>query len=129
MYQFNDLHGEEPNELTREWNIQPPEAHIKSRTSTTKTSPVVSVITGRINHHVIDNDDVEVQPSYFPVESNSESVPYPDTNTIKSTNDDEMDHLLELLHSEHDDYFLDVDLHMIQDLLVVGPPFKHLYSL
>ena len=34
---------------------------------------------GRINHNVIDNGDVEVHPSEFPFESNSESVPDTDT--------------------------------------------------
>ena len=53
---------------------------------------------GRMNHHNIDNGDVEVHPWYFPVESNSESVPDPDTNPIKSIDDDEMDHLLEFFH-------------------------------
>ena len=49
---------------------------------------------GRLNHHSIDNGDVEVHPSEFPVEFNSESVPDPDTTPIKSIDDDEMDHLL-----------------------------------
>ena len=31
-----------------------------------------------------------------------------------------MDQLLELLHSENDDYILDVDLHMIQAWLLVA---------
>ena len=79
---------------------------------------------GRLNHHSIDNVDVKVHPSEFPVESNSELVPYQDTNPIKSIDDDEMDHLLELLHSEHDEDLLDVDLQMLQYLLVVTPPSK-----
>ena len=33
---------------------------------------------GRLDHRDIDNGDVEVHPSDFPVESNSESVPYPE---------------------------------------------------
>ena len=33
---------------------------------------------------------------------------------IKSIDDDEMDHLLEFFHSEHDDDLLDVDLQMLQ---------------
>ena len=37
---------------------------------------------------------VEVHISEFSVESNSESVPDPDTNLIKSIDDYEMDHLL-----------------------------------
>ena len=114
MNQFNVLHGEEPNEPPREWNIQPPEASFKSSTSTPKTSPLVSAIMGRLNHHAIDKGNVEVHPSYFSVESNYESIPYPDTNLIKSIDDDEMDHLLEFLHSEHDDYLLYFDLYMLQ---------------
>ena len=54
---------------------------------------------GRLNHHTIDNGDVKVPTSEFPVESHSESVPYTDTTLIKSIDDDEMDHLLELFHS------------------------------
>ena len=54
---------------------------------------------GRINNHVIDNGDVEVYPSKFPVESNYEYVPYPDTTPTKSIDDDEMDHILELFYS------------------------------
>ena len=61
---------------------------------------------GRINHHDIDNGDVEVHTSKFPVEFNSESVPDPDTTLIKSINDDEMDHILELFHSKHDEDLL-----------------------
>ena len=57
--------------------------NIKSRTSPTKTSTMFSAITGILNNHTIDNDDVEVHYSEFPVESNSESVPYPGTTTIK----------------------------------------------
>ena len=53
----------------------------------------------RLNHHTIDHVDVEVYPSEFPVESNSESVPDLETTLIKSIDDDEMDHILELFHS------------------------------
>ena len=35
-----------------------------------------------------------------------------------------MDHILEFFHSEHDENILDVDIHMLQDLLVVSPPSK-----
>ena len=57
-------------------------------------SPVVSAIMGRLNYHTIDSGDVEVKPSNFPVESNSESVTDPNTNLIKSIDDDEMEHLM-----------------------------------
>ena len=75
---------------------------------------MVSAITGRLNHRAIDNGDVEVHPYEFTFESNPESVPDPDITPIKSIDDDEMDHLLELLQSEHDEEILDVDLHIIQ---------------
>ena len=71
MNKFNALNGEEPTDPSREWNIQPIEAEFKSSTSPPKTSPVVSYITGIINHHAIYNGYVEVHPSDFPVESNS----------------------------------------------------------
>ena len=67
MYQFNDLHGDESNEPTREWNRKLTKDHFKSRTYPSKTSPVVSAIMGGINHHSIGNGDVEVQSLDFPV--------------------------------------------------------------
>ena len=54
---------------------------------------------GKLNHHAIDNGDVKITTSGVPVESTSESVPDPDTTPIKPIDDDEMYHLLELLHS------------------------------
>ena len=65
--QFTALHGEETNEPPREWNSQPTEDQFKSRTSPPKTSPAVSYIMGILNHNAIDNGDVEVHPSEFPV--------------------------------------------------------------
>ena len=79
-----------------------------------KTSLLVSPIMGRLNHHAIDNGDVEVHPSDFSAESNPENVPDPYTTPTKSMDDYEMDHLLEFFHSEHDDHILDVDLQMLQ---------------
>ena len=70
---------------------------------------------GRLNHYAIDTGGVEVHPSDFPVESNSKSVPDPDTTPIKSIYDDEMDYILELFHSENDEYLLYFDIHMLQD--------------
>ena len=69
---------------------------------------------GKLNHHDIDNVDVEVHPSELTFESNSEYVTDTYTTMIKSIDDDEMDHLLELLHSEHDYDILNVDLQMLQ---------------
>ena len=60
MNNYNALHGKEPNESPRNWNIQPPAANFKHRTSTPKTSPVVSAIMGRLNYNAIDIGDVEV---------------------------------------------------------------------
>ena len=114
MNQFNALNGDELKEPPREWNIQPSEAHFKSRTSTSRTNPVISAIMGKLNHHATDNGDVKIPTSDFPFESNYESVPDPETTPIKSIDDDKMDHLLELFHSEHDDDILDVDLRMLQ---------------
>ena len=87
MNQFNALHVDEPNEPPREWSIQPPVAHFKSRTSPPNTIPMVSAIIGIRNHHAIDNSDVKAHTSDFSVEFNSESVPDPDTTTIKSIDD------------------------------------------
>ena len=69
---------------------------------------------GKLNHHAIDDGYVKIPTSDFPVESNYESVPDPDTTSIKSIDDDEMNHLLELFHPEHDEYLLDVYLQILQ---------------
>ena len=94
MNQTNVFHGDEPTETPRERNRQPQSDHFKSRTSPPKTSPLVSYIIGRLNHHSIDNGDIEVHPSEFPFEFNSKSVPYTDTTLIKSIGDYEMDYLM-----------------------------------
>ena len=88
MNQLNFLHGDEPTDPPREWNSQPPEYHFKSSTSTPKTSTMVSAIMEIINQHAIDNGDVKVHPSKYPFKYTSESVPDPDINLIKSTDDD-----------------------------------------
>ena len=54
---------------------------------------------GRLNHHDIDNGDVEFHPSDYPFEYTSESVPDPDTTSIKPIDNEKMDQLLELFHS------------------------------
>ena len=74
---------------------------------------MVSAILGKLNQHAIYNGDIKITTSDFPVESNYESI-----------YDDEMDHLMEFFHSEHDEDILDVDLHMLQAWLVVAPPSK-----
>ena len=108
---FNALNDEETNEPPRQWSRKTAAAHFKSRTSPPNTSPVVSAIMGKLNHRSIDNGDIT---SDVPVASSYDSIPDPDTNPIKSIDDDEMDSLLEFFHSEHDDDILDVDLQMLQ---------------
>ena len=75
---------------------------------------MVFSIIGRINHHDIDNGDVNFHPHEYPLKSNTESVTNLDTTPLKSIDDGEMYHLLEFLHTEHDDDVLDVDLQMLQ---------------
>ena len=58
MNQFNALHGDEQKEPPREWNSQPPAAHFKSKSSPSRTNPLVSAIMGKLNHHSIDNGDI-----------------------------------------------------------------------
>ena len=82
MNQFNALHGYEPTDTPREWNIQPSEVHFKYWTSSPNTSPVVSTIIVRLNNNSVDNSDVEIYPSEYPFESTSESVTYLDTTPI-----------------------------------------------
>ena len=89
-------------------------------TSPPNTISFVLSIMWRLNNHTIYNGDVEVHPSYFPVEFNSESVPDPYSTPIKSIGDDEIDHILELYHSLYDEDLLDFDIHIFQDLLVVA---------
>ena len=79
---------------------------------------------GVLNHHSIDNCDVEVHPSGCQFECTSDSVPDPDTTPIKSIDYDEMYQLLKLFHSEHEYDILGVDIYMRQDLIVVAPSSK-----
>ena len=98
MNQFDVLNGKEPTDTPKEWNNQPTAAYFKPSTYPPKTGTVVSDIMGRLNHHVIDNGDIDVHPSGFPFESNSEFVTDTKTNMNKSIDDDEMYHLLEFFH-------------------------------
>ena len=68
---------------------------------------------GILNHNDIDIFDVYIDSLEFPFEFYSEPVPDQDTTPIKSIDDDEMDHFLELFQSDHDDDIFDVDLHML----------------
>ena len=83
MNQFNDIYGDEPNELPLGWIYQPPAAHFNSSTSTPNTISVVTAITGRLKQRAINNGDVRAHTSYFLVKFNSESVPDIDTTSIK----------------------------------------------
>ena len=60
MNQLDALHGDEKYEPPRYSNIQTAAVHFKYQTSTPKTSPMVLDIMGRINHHLVDNGDVEL---------------------------------------------------------------------
>ena len=82
-------------------------------------------ITGRLNHRAVDNGDVEVYPSEYPFEHNSDYVPDPYTTPIKSIDDYEMYQIMEFFHSYHDAYRLGVDLQMIQAWLAVAPYSKN----
>ena len=84
---------------------------------------------GKLNHHAIDNSDAKITTSDVQVDSNYDSVPDPDTTPIKSIDHDEMYHLLEFFHSEHDDNLIDVDLQMLQAWIVVAPPSKNNYTI
>ena len=63
MNQFNAINGDELTETPIEWNIQPPELYFNSQNCPPKTNPVVLAIMGVLDHHFIDNGDVEVFPS------------------------------------------------------------------
>ena len=84
MNQFNALNGDDPAEKPRDWNRQPTSSYFKYRAYPPKISPVVSAIMGILKYHSINNGDVEVHPSEFPVESNPESVPYTYTTPLQS---------------------------------------------
>ena len=71
MNKFSTLHIYETTDLPIYWNSQPPSVHSKSRTSPTQTSPLVSAIMERLNHHDVDNGDVEVHPPDYPFEFTS----------------------------------------------------------
>ena len=93
MNQFNAINGEDSTNPPIECNIQPPELHFKPFTCPPKTSPVISAIMGVLNHHAVDNGDVNVYTSDYPLESNSEYVTDLYKTPIKSIYDDEMDQI------------------------------------
>ena len=62
IIQFKALYVNEPTDPPIEWSKQPPSAHFKFRNFPPKTSPVVSAIMGRINHHATNNGGVVVHP-------------------------------------------------------------------
>ena len=61
----------------------------------------------------------------FPVVSTCRSIDDsmidPEKTPIKSEDNDEMNHILEFLHSEHDCDLLEIDLNMIQPRMIVSP--------
>ena len=69
---------------------------------------------GRLNYLSFDNGDVKVYTSYYSLKSTSDSFSYPDNTPVIPIDDDEMDHLPELYHSDQDDDILDVPFQMIQ---------------
>ena len=77
---------------------------------------------GILNHHAIYNEDIKIPTPDVPFESSYESVLDPYTIPINSIDDDEKDHILKFLHSEHDENLLGVDLQMIQAWLLFDPP-------
>ena len=82
---------------------------------------MVLAIMERLNNRAVDNDDVEVYPSDYPLEYSSDYISKLDNTPIKSIDDDEMYQLLELFYLEHDDDILDVYLKTLQALIVVAP--------
>ena len=63
MNQLKTLHGDEPTETPRGWNIQPLAVDLKYRTSPPNNSPFSLAIMRILNHHVVDNGDLEVYPN------------------------------------------------------------------
>ena len=111
------------NEITkppREWNSQPSDIKLKSWTSSQKPVVWFWIWLEIINHPSIDNGVVKVCTSYYPSESNCDSFPYPDTTPIIPIYDDEMDHPLEICHSDQDDDIFDIEFQMIQTWIAVS---------
>ena len=69
---------------------------------------------GILNHHAVDNGNVEVYPLEYPFEYTSDSVTDTYTTQTKSMDNAEMDRLLKLFHTNHDNNILNVDLQMLQ---------------
>ena len=70
---------------------------------------------GRLNHHELDNGDVEVYPSYYSLEYPFDYVPEPDNTLNKYINDDEMEQIPESFPLDKNSDILDIDLQMLQD--------------
>ena len=71
----NAMSADEPTEPPRYWNSQPLAVHFKYHTRLTKTITMVLAIMGILNHHDIDNGDVEVYTSGYTLESTPDSFP------------------------------------------------------
>ena len=67
MNQLNRLYGDEPTDPPIYCNILPLAVQLKSRTSPPNKSPVFFAIMGILNHHVVDNGDIEVYSSEYPI--------------------------------------------------------------
>ena len=65
--QYNVINGDQSPELPIEWNSQHPEVHFKPLNSDPKKIHMVSAIMGRLNINVVDNSDVEVYTSDYPL--------------------------------------------------------------
>ena len=114
MNQLNTLHGDEKrSKKPTFWSS------IEILYLSYKISPLISGIMGVLNHNDVDNGDVEVYCSEYPLEYTSDSVPYTYITESKSIGGDEMYQPLIWFNSYHDDDILNVYLQMLQAWLVV----------
>ena len=106
------MHYMVPNQKSHRENGTANPLHLTSNPGHILPEPILwfQLSWGELNHYSVNNGDID---SDIPVESNYDSVPDPYITPIESIDDDEMDHLLEFFHSEHDDNLLDVDLQML----------------
>ena len=102
----------EKNEPPKEWTITTTVDRFKS-TSSASINPTdklystfVPAFIGKLNHCSVDSGDIQVYPFEY--------IPDTDTITIKSEGNDEMHQISEFIHYEHDCYFLDINLQIIQ---------------
>ena len=65
--QYNVIHSDKPTDTTRECSSQPSPVHSEYLNSDPKNIHAVWAIMGRLNHHTVDNGDIEVYTSYYPL--------------------------------------------------------------